>query len=368
MAQVLCTNVHTMYAEMQACFLVGVAAFWNVRTSNSLPWKSKFHSCMHRYKCFCYSEPLKSILFVAFLRIWYRCCSPANCRMYYDMHVAMWQCGVYLCHVCDVILFRLYFGIRKLPAQFVIIILELLHCNKQNSHFSSSRWYQINFLIIIIASLPLLSVFSYFRSIVRSFIISFSSLHIPVSILFIHMPSITFYWLYTVTASHTYICTFIELYSTYSQPPGQTIVNKQNNERTSAVIMQKATTNAIKQLIWWCAVCMANVSESLCVSVSMPISRDDIHTDSNLIMQCIQRTPLLPVFQSLDEMYTHKHTLCSAEFHHRHKCVQTLHKYTWTVGTTGGKMRLKTVRQKRNPRMRMCQGKINKKKMYAIIS
>lgn len=281
--------------------------------------------------------------------------------------ICMWQCGVYLCHVCDVILFRLYFGIRKLPAQFVIIILELLHYNKQNSHFSSSRWYQINFLIIIIASLPLLSVFSYFRSIVRSFIISFSSLHIPVSISFIHMPS-TFYWLYTVTASHTYICTFIELYSTYSQPPGQTIVNKQNNERTSAVIMQKATTNAIKQLIWWCAVCMANVSESLCVSVSMPISRDDIHTDSNLIMQCIQRTPLLPVFQSLDEMYTHKHTLCSAEFHHRHKCVQTLHKYTWTVGTTGGKMRLKTVRQKRNPRMRMCQGKINKKKMYAIIS
>lgn len=128
--------------------------------------------------------------------------------------------------------------------------------------------------------------------------------------------------------SHIHICTFIELYSTYSQPPGQTIVNKQNNERTSAVIMQKATTNAIKQLIWWCAVCMANVSESLCVSVSMPISRDDIHTDSNLIMQCIQRTPLLPVFQSLDEMYTHKHTLCSAEFHHRHKCVQTLHKYT----------------------------------------
>lgn len=84
--------------------------------------------------------------------------------------ICMWQCGVYLCHVCDVILFRLYFGIRKLPAQFVIIILELLHCNKQNSHFSSSRWYQINFLIIIIASLPLLSVFSYFRSIDRSFV------------------------------------------------------------------------------------------------------------------------------------------------------------------------------------------------------
>lgn len=78
--------------------------------------------------------------------------------------------------------------------------------------------------------------------------------------------------------------------------------------------MQKATTNTIEQIMLWCAVCakcIANVS----VSVSIPISRDDIHADSNLIMQCIQRTPLPPTSQLMKRtQYTHnqidEHTHC----------------------------------------------------------
>lgn len=245
MAQALSVQyIQCILGYKRVSLLLLLSEMWEFRTMV----KSKFYCCMHRHKCFCYS-PLESILFVAFLRL-------------VSLH------HIHRCVMCDVISFRFYIGMLKITRT---IRYHHAKSGKRLFHLGAVTFEQTNFSLFIvsmisnklshhyncfIAVIVCIFLLSFDRSSVRLFIISFSFLslsslcflpHNPVSILFIHMPP-TIHWLYSVQ-SHIHTCTFIEFYSTDSQPPGQTIVNKQNNERKSTVIMQKATTNTVEQIL-----------------------------------------------------------------------------------------------------------------------
>lgn len=181
---------------------------------------------------------------------------------------------------------------------FHILVLLHLHQTKSSifivSMVSNKLFHHYNYFIAIIVCIFFLSSRSLF---LFPFHFSLYS-HVHLSILahvFIRLRCVQLLAIYislTCTLIHALLSSFIQPIESTAGPKPLTII-KIMRKRT--VIMQKATTKIQPNKLYCGVYCVRVYGKCFGICVSMPISRDDIYTDSNLIMQCIQRAPLIPV-------------------------------------------------------------------------